>query len=110
MNPFATDVRRIDRMRFDQFAQQLNSIFERLARCVALLTCRLTIVPAAEAGARCSARLRASLPRGGRVRRRALDVINAATAIEHSLTVATRNLNHPEGFPGVKLCQGKESR
>lgn len=110
MNPVATDVQRIDRSRFDQFAQQLNSVFERLARCVALLTCRLLIVPAAEAGARRSARLRASLPRGSRVRRRALDVINPASAIEHSLTVATRNLNHSEGIPGVKFCQGKESR
>ncbi len=110
MNIFTSDVQRIDRIRFDQFAQQLNSVFERLARCIALLTCRLTIVPASETGARRCARLRASLPRGSSVRRRALDVINAATAIEHSLTVATRNLNHSERIPGVKLCQGKESR
>jgi tRNA(fMet)-specific endonuclease VapC len=51
------------------------------------------IVPFSAAVARRCARLRTELQRHGkRVRSRALDLLTAATALEHELTLVTRNL------------------
>ena len=57
-------------------------------------------VPVAE---RC-AQLRETLQRQGRrVRARALDLIVAATALEHSLTLVTRNTHDYRDIPGLVL-------
>lgn len=64
------------------------------------------IVPfSAEVARRC-ARLRTELQRQGkRVRSRALDLLTAATALEHGLTLVTRNLADYEDIPDLALYQ-----
>lgn len=64
------------------------------------------IVPFSAAVARRCARLRGELQQHGkRVRSRALDLLTAATALEHDLTVVTRNLADYEDIPGLALYQ-----
>jgi len=54
--------------------------------------------------ARRCARLRLDLKnRGKRVRSRALDLITAATALEHGLTLVTRNTVDYHDIPGLTL-------
>jgi predicted nucleic acid-binding protein len=64
------------------------------------------IVPFSAAVARRCARLRTELQRQGkRVRPRALDLLTAATALEHGLTLVTRNLADYEDIPALALYQ-----
>lgn len=62
------------------------------------------ILPFSPAVARRCARLRESLRRSGRrVNQRALDLIIAATALEHDLTLVTRNQDDYRDIPGLRL-------
>lgn len=64
------------------------------------------IVPFSQAVARRCARLRTQLQHDRRrVRARALDLLNAATALEHDLTLVTRNLRDYEDIPELALYQ-----
>ena len=67
----------------------------------------LTSIPLAalsEEVARRCARLRLSLRREGkRVNTRAMDLIIAATALEHGLTLVTRNRDDYKDIPGLRL-------
>jgi predicted nucleic acid-binding protein len=59
----------------------------------------------AEVARRC-ARLRAELQQQGkRVRSRALDLLTAATALEHELTLVTRNLSDYADIPSLALYE-----
>ncbi|MDQ3692704.1 MAG: type II toxin-antitoxin system VapC family toxin [Chloroflexota bacterium] len=61
-------------------------------------------LPLSPAVARRCARLRESLKgRGRRVRHRALDLVIAATALEHGLQLVTRNLADYEDIPELAL-------
>jgi tRNA(fMet)-specific endonuclease VapC len=62
------------------------------------------IVPLSVEIARRCAQLREILrQRGRRVHNRALDLIIAATALEHDLTLVTRNTDDYRDIPGLKL-------
>ena len=62
------------------------------------------IVPISEETARRCAGIRSTLRRKGRrVRQRALDLLIAATAIEHNLTLVTRNQADYADIPGLSL-------
>lgn len=64
------------------------------------------IVPFSATVARRCARLRVELQRQGkRVRSRALDLLTAATALEHELTLVTRNLADYTDIPALALYQ-----
>jgi predicted nucleic acid-binding protein len=64
------------------------------------------IVPFSADVARRCARLRVALQRQGkRVRPRALDLLTAATALEHGLTLVTRNLADYDDIPELVLYQ-----
>ncbi len=64
------------------------------------------IIPFSAAVARRCARLRETLKRQRkRVRARALDLMNAATALEYNLTLVTRNLNDYKDIPGLTIYQ-----
>jgi tRNA(fMet)-specific endonuclease VapC len=64
------------------------------------------IVPFSTPVARRCARLRVELQRQGkRVRSRALDLLTAATALEHELTLVTRNLADYTDIPALALYQ-----
>lgn len=76
-----------------------NHAQERLA---ALLE-TIPIVPLSPAVARRCAHLREQLRREGkRVRQRALDLLIAATALEHDLTLVTRNRQDFSDLPDLK--------
>src|SRR4051794_20072108 len=65
------------------------------------------VLPFSAAVAERCARLRETLKsQRKRVHSRALDLINAATAIEHDLIFVTRNLDDYKDLPGLKLYQG----
>jgi predicted nucleic acid-binding protein len=62
------------------------------------------VAPLSLAVARRCARLRESLRREGRqVQARALDLLVAATALEHDLILVTRNRDDYQDIPGLKL-------
>lgn len=62
------------------------------------------IVPFSRSVAQRCARLRETLRlRGSRVRPRALDLIIAATALEHSLILVTRNRDDYKDVPGLQI-------
>lgn len=64
------------------------------------------IVPFSPEVARRCALLRSELAqRGKRVRSRALDLLTAATALEHELTLVTRNLADYEDIPDLALFE-----
>lgn len=64
------------------------------------------IVAFSAAVARRCAQLRTELKQQGRrVRSRALDLLTAATALEHELTLVTRNLVDYEDIPGLDLYE-----
>lgn len=64
------------------------------------------ILPLSESVARRAAELRNILDQQGRrVRARALDILNTATAIEHGLTLLTRNVADYEDIPSLRLYQ-----
>lgn len=64
------------------------------------------IVPISDGVARRCARLRTQLQEEGkRVRSRALDLLIAATALEHGLTLVTRNLSDYDDIPDLSLYQ-----
>ena len=64
------------------------------------------IVPFSLAVARQCANLRADLKRHGKkVNSRALDLMIAATAIEHNLILVTRNTSDYQDIPNLKLYQ-----
>lgn len=64
----------------------------------------LTVLPLSYAIARRCARLRRQLKqRGRRVNSRALDLIIAATALEHDLILVTRNTADHNDIPGLTL-------
>jgi predicted nucleic acid-binding protein len=64
------------------------------------------IIPFSTTVARRCARLRVELQRQGkRVRSRALDLLTAATALEHELTLVTRNLADYADIPALALYQ-----
>lgn len=64
------------------------------------------IVPFSQAVAQRCAQLRTQLQRERKpVRARALDLLNAATALEHDLTLVTRNLRDYEDIPELSLYQ-----
>jgi len=63
-------------------------------------------LPLSQAVARRCARLRHGLKQQGkRVHPRALDLIIAATALEHNLTLVTRNIIDYNDIPDLKLYQ-----
>jgi predicted nucleic acid-binding protein len=73
---------------------------EALARALTLMP----VLPISLAAAERCARLRESLRRQGRrVNSRAMDLIIAATALEHDLTLVTRNVADYQDIPGLKL-------
>jgi tRNA(fMet)-specific endonuclease VapC len=83
--------------------RRLAARFERLVEAV-------PVVPFTRATARRCARLRAGLrKRGSRVRARALDLLNAATAIEGNCTLVTRNIDDYKDIPGLKLYRNAGS-
>ena len=62
------------------------------------------ILPVTQSIARRCAIVRADLhSKGRRVRQRALDLLIAATAIEHNLTLVTRNQDDYSDIPGIVL-------
>ncbi len=62
------------------------------------------VLPLSQAVARRCARLRHALRRRGkRVNPRALDLIIAATALEHDLTLVTRNVGDYDDIQGLRL-------
>lgn len=62
------------------------------------------VLPIPRDVARRCARLREALRRQGhRVNSRAFDLINAAIAIEHDLTLVTRNANDFRDIPNLKV-------
>ena len=64
----------------------------------------IPIIRFTPATARVCASIREALKKQGkRVNSRALDLLNAATALEHDLTLVTRNLDDYEDIPGLKL-------
>lgn len=66
----------------------------------------IPIVPFSTAVARRCGRLRNELvQRNKRVRSRALDLLTAATALEHDLTLVTRNLDDYKDIPDLALYQ-----
>ena len=68
----------------------------------------IEVVPFSKAAARRCARLRAALrKRGSRVRGHALDIVNAAIAIENRLTLVSRNVDDYQDIPGLKLYLGQ---
>ena len=65
------------------------------------------VLPFSFAVAERCARLRETLRKQRkRVHSRALDLINAATALEYGLTFVTRNVDDYKDLPGLKLYQG----
>jgi predicted nucleic acid-binding protein len=67
---------------------------------------RAPILPRSNAVARRCAQLRHILHRqGGRGDRRALDLITAATALEHGLILVSRNLEDFRDIPGPRLYE-----
>ena len=65
----------------------------------------MTIVPFTESTARGCAQLRHQLSSDGRrVRSRVLDLMIAATALEHDLTLVTRNIADYQDMPGLSLA------
>lgn len=73
---------------------------------LARFTDDVPILPLSVEVARRCARLRAHLRREGRrVNNRALDLIIAATAIEHDLTLVTRNLADFNDIPQLRIYQ-----
>jgi tRNA(fMet)-specific endonuclease VapC len=68
------------------------------------------ILPFSRRVAEVSASLREVLAgQGKRVRARALDLINAATAIEYNLTLVTRNLGDYDDVPGLQLYEANQA-
>lgn len=62
------------------------------------------IIPLSPAVARPCARLRESLQvQGKRVNQRAIDLIIAATALEHNLVLVTRNTQDYANIPGLQI-------
>lgn len=49
-------------------------------------------------------------PKVGRVRQRALDLLIAASAIEHNLTLVTRNANDYKDIPNLRTITGRQVR
>lgn len=73
------------------------------AKWVAFLV-GVPVLPFSRSVARRCARLREELKcQGKRVSARALDLIIAATALEHNLTLVTRNTKDYTDIPGLKL-------
>jgi predicted nucleic acid-binding protein len=71
---------------------------------LAAFLAKVPILPFSPEVARRCARLRLDLKRQGkRVRPRALDLIIAATALEHGLTLVTRNSGDYQDIPGLTL-------
>ena len=70
------------------------------------LAAEVPVLPISLAVAEQYARLRETLQRQNRrVRARALDLLIAATALEHSLTLVTRNTADYDDIPGLRLYQ-----
>ena len=66
----------------------------------------IDVIPVTQQVARRCATLRSGLHRRGkRVRQRALDLLIAATAIEHNLTLVTRNQADYSDIPGIVLFE-----
>ena len=65
----------------------------------------ITVLPVNRSVARRAATIRFQLRASGHsaVRRRALDILIAATAVVHDLTLATRNVDDYRGIPGLSL-------
>ena len=64
----------------------------------------MSVLPSTESTARSCARLRHQLTIDGKTMRdRALDLMIAATAIEHNLTLVTRNLADYGDIPGLQV-------
>jgi predicted nucleic acid-binding protein len=73
---------------------------------LALSLQNIPIIPVSISVAQRCARLREDLrQRGRRIRPRALDLIIAATALEHDLTLVTRNTDDYRDVPGIKVYQ-----
>jgi predicted nucleic acid-binding protein len=73
-------------------------------QALAALLATTPVLPISLAVAERCARLRESLRRQGRrVNSRAMDLIIAATALEHDLTLVTRNVADYQDIPGLKL-------
>jgi predicted nucleic acid-binding protein len=64
----------------------------------------IEIIPFSVEIARRCAELREGLRRGRRFRPRALDLITAATALEHGLTLVTRNRDDYDDIPGLDFA------
>jgi predicted nucleic acid-binding protein len=73
-------------------------------RSLELMLATTPVLPISMAVAQRVARLREDLRRQGRrTRSRALDLIIAATALEHDLTLVTRNTDDYRDIPGIKV-------
>ena len=82
------------------YRRQSTAADEALARALTLMP----VLPVSLAVAQRCARLRESLRRQGRrVNSRAMDLIIAATALEHDLALVTRNVADYQDITGLKL-------
>ena len=73
------------------------------------LTLEVPVLPFSAETARRCAELRNALARAGkRVRPRSLDLMTAATALEHRLTLVTRNTSDFDDIPGLDLYRWPE--
>lgn len=67
------------------------------------------VIPFSQACAERCAQVRETLQREGkRVKARALDLMTAAIALEHGLTVVTRNVEDYMDIPGLKVYKGSQ--
>jgi predicted nucleic acid-binding protein len=93
----------ISYMEVYQGVERSDNPREAEARLDALVE-SMPLLPISPAVARRCARLREALRREGkRANRRALDLLIAATALEHRLTLVTRNVGDYKDIPGINL-------
>jgi tRNA(fMet)-specific endonuclease VapC len=79
--------------------QEAKTKFQAFRRSVPVLTFSLAVAK------RCAALREHLRQEQKRVKSRALDLMNAAIALEHDLTLVTRNLEDYQDIPGLKLYQ-----
>jgi tRNA(fMet)-specific endonuclease VapC len=73
---------------------------QQLAALLQIIPIVPVSIPVAERCGRTRARMQGQ---GRRIRARALDLIIAATALEHDLTLVTRNTDDYRDVPGIKI-------
>jgi tRNA(fMet)-specific endonuclease VapC len=90
------------------YIEVYHGVFQRRSAAaedqLASLLHSIPIVPVSVPVAQRCGRLRSRMQsQGRRIRSRALDLIIAATALEHDLTLVTRNVDDYRDIPGLKI-------